>query len=378
MKKSLSFVFLLISFVLSPLFAVSYGALLDNDSCIASNNDFSQNLLKQSNGIALYLNTPFNNEGTLKFSTEALYRYKLSVNLQTNKNDFNHIVDLDLFKFSGKWNIANAFIQINAGRFLIGDISKIPFLQTSDGIAFGYEARKFKFSAYAGYTGLLNSLNVSMTEKDFSSEQQFYALCPAYIPLSFSIVHKAFMQNNTLGFEIEHFIPITQNKTSKTYATLLVSGPVSSFGNYSFNAIFGLENKINVMFDTVFDINFFTGNFGVLTAGAEYISGNHGGLKPFITVSERTIGNSSFINGVILPKLSYVYTKNNFCAGVTETVVFAVPDETIKFDGFDTSINLIYNLFSDLQISCDLGAYICTENQSFSNYTASIKARFAL
>ena len=53
--------------------------------------------------------------------------------------------------------------------------------------------------------------------------------------------------------------------------------------------------------------------------------------------------------------------------------------EDTKFDGVDASAGLIYNIFSDLQVGFDLGAFIGIDEdvKDLSNYSATIKASFA-
>ena len=52
-------------------------------------------------------------------------------------------------------------------------------------------------------------------------------------------------------------------------------------------------------------------------------------------------------------------------------------DET-KFHGVDASLGFLYNLFSDLQIGCDFGAYLgIGDFKDFSNYSAALKLTLA-
>ena len=51
-----------------------------------------------------------------------------------------------------------------------------------------------------------------------------------------------------------------------------------------------------------------------------------------------------------------------------------MPKDEAKLDGFDTSLSVIYNLYSDLQIGGNIGAYVCKEEKKMSNYYATVKA----
>ena len=54
-----------------------------------------------------------------------------------------------------------------------------------------------------------------------------------------------------------------------------------------------------------------------------------------------------------------------------------MPEDEAKLEGFDTTVNVIYNLFSDVQLGLDAGAYICKETKDFTNYYATVKALLA-
>ena len=64
-------------------------------------------------------------------------------------------------------------------------------------------------------------------------------------------------------------------------------------------------------------------------------------------------------------------------AAAVERIVITMPKDEAKLNGFDTSINVVYNVFSDLQIGCDAGAYICKEVKELSNYYATLNAKLA-
>ena len=115
----------------------------------------------------------------------------------------------------------------------------------------------------------------------------------------------------------------------------------------------------------------------MVTAGGEYVSGAQGDIKPFVTLSTRSFGNAPFTNGVIVPKLALLCATKNFYAGLTERVILSMPEEEVDLDGFDTSLNIVFNVLSDVQIGCDAGAYICTEAKEKSNYYGTIKASLA-
>ena len=66
-----------------------------------------------------------------------------------------------------------------------------------------------------------------------------------------------------------------------------------------------------------------------------------------------------------------MYAVGKFFASVSERRIISVDNK--EFDGADTAVNVVYNLFSDVQLGLDAGAYICKESER-SNYYATAKA----
>ena len=77
MKKIILSTFLAVSCLFSSLSALTWSGIIDNNSKLSANNDFSQLGLKQSNGIYLSLASNLNEAGNLRFVAEGLYKYSL-------------------------------------------------------------------------------------------------------------------------------------------------------------------------------------------------------------------------------------------------------------------------------------------------------------
>ena len=381
MKKLLSGIFAACLFASS--FALTWSGVIDNNSKAGANYDFSTITFRQSNGIYLSVVAPVTQSGTLKFSAEGLYRYYLDVNAKTNKASFKNIADCDLLKLSGVWKLNSGAVSLDVGRFYMTDVTKTVFSQTSDGVYVTYDSLKFKLGLYAGYTGLLNRLNVGMnglTDDTIKSNEQFYRLCPGYIPLALDISYKALLETNTIGAQAEVFIPTSQKNDMRFYGTLYLNGAIGTAGNYRFKATYGTSKFENAMLDTSLDLNFFIGTSAMATAGAEYISGKQGPFDPFKTITVRSVySNGNYDSGLIVPKIAVLYAKNNFGASLTEKVIVSMPKEEANLYGFDTTVSLVYNVFSDVKIGCDICAFICTQEsmKKNSNYQATLKASLA-
>ena len=375
MKKIILTSLIAISCAFSSLFAFSWSGLVDNNTRLSANDDFSDIALRQGNGVYFSINTNVTDDGNFKFAAEGLYKYKFDYDFKSEKNDLKNIADCDLAKLSGNLVLDKGMIALNVGRFKYSDFSGSVFSQVTDGAYVYYNNQKIKASVYAGYTGFLNRLNVSMVENEYSTTDQFYALCPKYIPVIADFSYKTLFESHTIGGQVEYFLPVTDDNTQKAYGTVIMNGYIGgNVAAYDAKLTLGTEKFEGIMVDAKFDAHYFAGSKTMLTAGLEYASGEQGSIKPFITLSGRSFGSSPFYNGVIVPKLAAMYSSDKLYGSLTERVIISMPKDEAKLDGFDTSLSVIYNLYSDLQIGGNIGAYVCKEEKKMSNYYATVKA----
>ncbi len=368
----------LIACLLAPVFALTWNGVIDNNTYLTSNKDFSLISLQQQNGVHLSLNAPFNTSGTLKFVAEGSFKYKLSTSFPQTTNAFNLIADCDLLKFSGKWTIGKGIVAVDIGRFMISDISGYVFTQKSDGLSLSYDALKFKAGVYAGYTGLQNRLNVSMLNNS-ADAVNLYGLTAGYVPVMLNFTYKTLFETNTIGLQGEVFLPVnTEDKTKYFYGTLMMNGPIGVLGAYTLKGTVGLGDFKNLMADAGLDLNFYIANTAIAVVGGEFVSFEKDSLHKFVSITNRTISTDPLFAGGVLPKVSLIYAKGNILASVTGKGVIAMGNET-KFHGIDAAASFVCNVFSDLQIGCDLTAFIGIDNdvKDSSNYSATIKASLA-
>ena len=359
--------------IISSAFAISWGGMVDNNTKLSANNDFSAIVLDQSNGLYLNLAAKLKEDASLRVTGEGLFKYDLTCDFDAKENNFKMIADLDLLKLSGEWNIADGHLALAFGRYKFSDFSGAVFSQISDGLYLSYDTLKTKTSLYGGFTGLLNRLDVTMTENE-EDDAQFYALCPMYVPVLADFSYKALFGTHTIGAQLAAYIPVTDENTFKAYGTLIANGYIGTIASYDARATVGTEKFDGIMMDMMLDAHFYIVPKVRLTAGAEYASGDQGAIKPFATLSSRSFGNAPFANGVVVPKIGALYAAGKLYASVTERIIISVDNK--EFDGADTAINVVYNLFSDVQLGLDAGAYICKESER-SNYYATAKAVLA-
>ena len=375
----------IIACLLAPVFAFTWNGVIDNTSKLSSNDDFSALTLEQSNGIHLSVNAPFNSTGTLKFVAEGSFKYKLASNFEAKTSDLKMIANCDLFKFAGKWNVGKGIVALDLGRFMISDISGNVFSQKSDGLSLSYDALKFRVGAYAGYTGLQNRLDLSMLNNP-QDDANFYALTAGYVPVMVNLTYKTLFETQTLGIQGEAFIPVAniEDKTKYAYGTIMLNGPIGVIGAYTLKGTVGLSDFKDLMVDGGLDLNFYIANTAIMVIGGEFVSFEKDSLHYFTPITTRTITTDPFFAGGILPKISFIYAQSNVLTSVTGKGVIQMGDET-KFHGVDVTASLICNVFSDLQVGCDLGAFVAVDKDvkeaikaSKSNvYYATLKASLA-
>ena len=375
MKKIILTFLLAVSCAFSSLTALSWSGVIDNTSKLSFDDSFKPTVFNQTNGIYLSLSSKLNEEGTLRFVTEGLFKVNPIMDLNNNKTTLKFIADVDLLKLSGDWAVGSGNLSLSAGRFQFSDFSGVVFSQVSDGLYLNYKTAKIRTSFYAGYTGLLNALNVSMAGNQLDADDNFYALCPKYVPVLADFSYKGLFGSNTIGLQAACFIPVSDENSMKAYGTFILNGQFGNIGSY--DARFTLED---FMLNAKLDANFFVSSTAMLTAGVEYDSGNQGNIKAFETITSRTFGSGLYSpkgNGVIIPKLGVMYSNGKVYASLTERGIIAMSEDETKFDGLDTSATITYKLFSDVLLGCDIGAYNCFDPKENTQYYATIKASLA-
>ena len=349
--------------------ALNWGGIISNTSK-PSTSDLSNIDFYQSNGISLWAGSTINSN--MRFVMEGLYKYE--ANIYKDNTSFTNIADLSLLKLSGNWAAGNGIVAVNAGRFQYSDLSSVVYSQESDGLSFSFQNNSFRIGAYAGYTGLLNSLNVSMTEKKPEAPKDFYSLCPSYIPLAldFSILNLA---GNNISLQGEYFVSAEKALKSKFYADLTVNGSITPAASYQLTAVLGSEDFKKFMLYAKGGLSFYIGQNLIASAACEYASGANGSLLPFKTISTRTVFNGKMYSdtfGSIVPQASLVFVRNSLLFSLAEKAVIAMPGEKADFKGLDSSLNFVCNVLSDLQVGSSVIAYADFKDKANSNYSLAI------
>ena len=379
MKKFLIAVILICTSFTSSLFSLEWGGLVDN-ATTASTVDFKSFPINQSNGVSLWMKGALDKKKTLNISTELMYRYNLVINDGTTT--FTNIVDLNLLKLSGKWAFGRNNLFIDVGRFPYNDISSGIYSQKSDGISARFGNLLWNTGLFVGYTGLLNRFTVGMTDNAILEPKmsEFYDLSYGFIPIlaDFTLAN---VNNNNLSFQLGYFLDIDKKAGDKSKALFefVANGFLGYFGSYSVAVAAASENFKNLMIYSNFDLSFYISNNILLSVGADYTSGDHGFLGFFTPVTHKPIHNSqSVIFGadVIVPRLTGIFVIDKLCITANEKVVMSVPKKGFTFNGLDTSVSAVYNIFSDLQVGLMVNAYADLVNPDFNIFNVTLNAGF--
>lgn len=374
MKKSIISIALVISFATS-LFAFEWGGMIDNATSF-STSDFKKEsmTLNQSNGAYLNISSFLTKDKSLRIASEVMYKYTLSI---TEKDkDFKNIIDLNLLKLAGDWNLNGNLLSLNAGRFIYSDKTGNVFSQKSDGVNITFKTRSWNLGFYGGYTGLLNRYTVMMPDNLFleTKSKQFYDLSYSYIPLmlDFTFTNVA---RNIIGLQASYFLDVTKNKNHKAYGTVTVKGPLGRIGSYYVAGTVGTAKFKDIMARGTLNLSFMPSSNFIVAVGADYASGYNKIFVPFNSITAKSIHWSVAGVDAIVPKLTATYAANNLAASVTEKLVMTIPD-SFELNGIDNNLSIVYNLFSDLQLSTSVSAYIDFKHKENNKYNFGINANF--
>ena len=366
MKKFLLSVCISLCIITAPLAAFEWGGLFIDESGIIT-PDFSNITFKQTNGVSFWFNSPIGEDAAFNFSGEALYKYNMLFP-KGGKFSMEHIVDLPLLKISGDVNTSNGILSVSAGRFSFVDKTSALYSNTCDGLSVDYALPLVTLGAYAGYTGALNALNVSMySEKN----NKVYNLVYPWIPLSAYVEFPALMGNQSLGIQGFAVIDAGSIKQNSYYANFTLSGPVANFIYYSLVTSVGSINFESMMNYTAFSIIAFPMEMLFLNAGVEY--GSAEGQMGFSTFSSL----ASSVGGKLVPKVGFTFATGNMSFDFTGRYNLAYQGKKYKPADIEFNAGFVYNVFSDLQFGLTFKGIVDPANSVNNNYTGYLSAALA-
>lgn len=369
MKKILLAIFTALFIFVAPLAAFEWGGVV-TDSTGITTPDFSNISFKQQNGISLWFNTSLGSTD-LFLSGEGTYKFKL-VKAKDLDAQIINVLDIPLFKISGDIPTEGGVLSLNAGRFSYLDASGVIFRGTLDGAGVDYTMPLVKLGFVAGYTGLLNELNLNLANINENPEKQFYDFSEATIPLGASVEFPGLFANQTLGLQGYAVLNKDSFDASGYYLNLFLSGPITNFIFYNLvSSVASADSFKSIMnYSSLTVVAFPTENIAV-NIGAEYGSAKgQGSLATF------TAPGYSY-NGDIVPKVGFTFATNTLNFDLRANYILSYDGSKYSGTRADVNAGAVYNVFSDFQIGLNFTGQIDVTGGDNSSYSANLNVALA-
>lgn len=369
MKKLLLSVLTVLFVISAPLSAFEWGGVIKDETGITT-PDFSNIIFNQSNAVSLWVKTPLGADSGFNLSAEAMYKYNLAI--AKGSMSFENIADLNLLKVAGSLTVGDGLLSLSAGRFSTTDATGAVIAQTADGLYVDYALNAVKLGVYAGYTGLVNSLNVSMGVSP-EKENKIYNMAYAYAPMGLSVAFPSLFLNQNLTIQGYGFLDCTSNKNNLFYGNLVLAGPFSNSIYYNLATSVGSANFKTLMNYSAFTLYVFATDAVSVTGGVEFGSANQGSLSAFTSVSAKSLEVSSNI----IPNLGFTFGTDVLCLDLGAKLKVTYAGDKYKVSGTEADVDFVYNIFSDFQVGLNVNAFIDLTEAKANNYTAKLNIALA-
>lgn len=394
----------------TPLFAVDFGgSLTASFDAIGHTPPYLDQSWKY--GVVAWLKAPLNLDNSLNLSLQGSYVLKDLVQyamdeqgLPVGEKSLGHAPDLDLLKvsYTRKDSSGDSF-TLSAGRFQYSDITATIFSQTCDGVLFQYNGSAARFNVYTGYTGLLNQNKIFILDRNGKNYQDLdadeeededddeikikdlYSFADPYFISTFSVSLPYLFLNQTVGLEVGAFMgsdsPWAESPNyNRYYASISFSGPLEPGLYYSLTSTLETEDFEHVGNLTQLNFTYFPKIFkdSVFTWSTVYASGNDNG--PFARFRGFTSNSVSYsrhapeLTGVLKTgfNLSLKPLRNLVLIGGAD-MLFACPDDDIRYDGWQWHADIRLQVTNDFQIAISEFRYLGYESMDPNNSGATVK-----
>lgn len=385
MKNSIKklFLSLFVASVFSPVFSFDFGGALTENFKLK--NPAAQNDLKADidSRLVLWERYPFDNLGTSYITIQGSLDFDKNFAL-SGTDGMSFVTDLDILKYQMSKETDAGKLTFSFGRFNNADLTGMILSQNLDGAKAQFETGFLSVSANLGYTGLLNSLSVSILNEQYSAysgDSFFYALCENYLEGGLNLTLPALIPGHAIVLEALDAIKFDNTSFNRLYFTVGMNGTVIPSVYYDFATVLEVLSKKDT---DVLAANLTTANLyyyfglGSATLNVTYASGNNGTLKPFLGITSQTAVNSYRSNteytGLVKTGLSGSYKFiDTLLVTVSADVIFDALD-TFSYAGFQYGLNANYQLFSDLGFGAGLNQYLDGSNPENNKINIEVKA----
>ena len=368
MKKVKLFIFLFLAVALN-LSAFEGGGMLKTGLGI----DLGKNKtnLSHFDSLSLWAKQNLDKEGNYNFAIQSSYLFNLKKPIKPEGElGLDHILNLDMLKFSFLVPIGNDSLTIDAGRYNISDITAVILNQNIDGVYIAYKKTNFATYFNLGYTGLLNSyvnpINAAGIASISKKRTKIYNLAPSFVHMS-ALFHVPFQSlRPAVDFDLNSFIATENPKTTNNYASISVNGPIVNglfyLTSVSTSVLTRVKRKPGIGFFLAGELDYYFEKYSSkLGLKAQFFSGGKTGFKSFtlsnvskVTFMESTDLFKISLDGSIKP------VKDLFLS--TEAAVMAhaatQPKGRSNFAGFEWDVSANYTILQDISISTDLGMFV--------------------
>lgn len=368
MKKVKLFIFLFLAVALN-LSAFEGGGMLKTGLGI----DLGKNKINLSHfdSLSLWAKQNLDKEGNYNFAIQSSYLFNLKKPIKPEGElGLDHILNLDMLKFSFLVPIGNDSLTIDAGRYNISDITAVILNQNIDGVYIAYKKTNFATYFNLGYTGLLNSyvnpINAAGITSILKKQTKIYNLAPSFVHMS-ALFHVPFQSlRHAVDFDLNSFIATENPKTTNNYASISVNGPIVNglfyLTSVSTSVLTRVKRKPGIGFFLAGELDYYFEKYSSkLGLKAQFFSGGKTGFKSFtlsnvskVTFMESTDLFKISLDGSIKP------VKDLFLS--TEAAVMAhaatQPKGRSNFAGFEWDVSANYTIRQDISISTDLGMFV--------------------
>lgn len=322
-------------------------------------------MLRHYDGVSLWAKQNMDKEGNFNFHIQASYLFSLRKQINsTLQGSLNHILDLDLLKFSFLLSLQNSSLLLEFGRYGLTDSTGILFDQKIDGFFISYKRPEVSLLFNLGYTGLLNAYTNTISSYNSAKYTKIYRLAPSFFQLTGLAQIPLGKQKHTLSFELDSFIETKNKGTIKNYFTAQADGPITQglfFLLSTSGALISRSGKVQCALALNGELNYYFAKYGARISGkTQWFSG---GKIPFETFSLTNASQTSFIPYSDVWKTSVALSIKPLPALFLATD-FALFCDGLKksgqklYKGFEWNTSLSYTLFTDILLGFNTGLFV--------------------
>ena len=370
--------------VVKDPFSLSFGGNLTTNSILTIYEDKSF-ILENSENLSLWLKFPLNKTYTSFFACEGFYDFSIK-SAEEQEMIIGNTLDIPLFKFSFNLNLGNTKSTLNLGRFVVADTTGYILNQTVDGMFARFISDKTDFSLFAGYTGLLNALNVSYFDCPYIVEGNLYALSPSYVITS---VNAKFNVFNTQFINTEFVASIDINKLDyhKMFTTLSFNGSLSKKFYYILQSTLGMSLKSDGSEDLAISnlskidlTSYFDLLNSSLTLYGVYASSESESLGSFKPITQmQTSLSGKYFSSLVKAGLLYTLKPSSsvYVSLGSDGICSFDEDSTLIFDGLQWAIESKWQIVSDIYLSVAGQQFISFLEEKQNQFVVGLKLGFS-